>query len=408
MRILSYTCISFILIFQSVYAQVTKIESPGGVEWISEQSYDGAFLRVTGPVPFVWEKTFSAEDELYLDMSEMAAKLADGQYSYEIFVFSKEITNISTSSGSFRIKKGRGVDSRITEQHVKDTVLQDDHIVTGSSCIGFDCVNGESFGFDTLRLKENNTRVHFNDTSNSASFPGNDWRLIANDSSNGGASYFAIEDSTHGYKSFQVSAAAGANALTVSSQGNMGVGTINAQQDVHVLRGDTPAMRFEQNAGSGFAPQVWEMGGNETQFFIRNTSAQASMPFRILTEAPTGLLTVGDAASPNRVTIDGELYIGANQLTPDYVFESSYNKLSIAEHAQLMRKNKHLPAVNAAIETQKGTAVINLSQRSQGVLEELEVAHLYIDELNQRLIKLEEKLERLELDKQDPSSITAQ
>ncbi len=39
-----------------------------------------------------------------------------------------------------------------------DQVILDDLIVDGSACIGFDCVNGESFGFDTLRLKENNLR----------------------------------------------------------------------------------------------------------------------------------------------------------------------------------------------------------------------------------------------------------
>ena len=57
-----------------------------------------------------------------------------------------------------------------------------------------DCVNGESFGFDTIRIKENNLRIHAEDTSNTASFPGNDWRLTFNDSSNGGLNKFSIDD----------------------------------------------------------------------------------------------------------------------------------------------------------------------------------------------------------------------
>lgn len=32
-------------------------------------------------------------------------------------------------------------------------------IVDGSACIGFDYVNGESFSFDTMRVKENNLRI---------------------------------------------------------------------------------------------------------------------------------------------------------------------------------------------------------------------------------------------------------
>jgi hypothetical protein len=40
-----------------------------------------------------------------------------------------------------------------------DQVIPDDLIVQGSTCIGLDCANNESFGFDTLRLKANNTRL---------------------------------------------------------------------------------------------------------------------------------------------------------------------------------------------------------------------------------------------------------
>ena len=56
-----------------------------------------------------------------------------------------------------------------------DEVIPDDLIVQGSHCVGLDCVNNESFGFDTLRLKENNTRIKFDDTSTAAGFPANDW-----------------------------------------------------------------------------------------------------------------------------------------------------------------------------------------------------------------------------------------
>ncbi|HEY6045961.1 MAG TPA: hypothetical protein VIU65_05115, partial [Pyrinomonadaceae bacterium] len=44
---------------------------------------------------------------------------------------------------------------------VPDQVIPDDLIVQGSACVGLDCVNGEVFGFDTIRTKENNTRIQF-------------------------------------------------------------------------------------------------------------------------------------------------------------------------------------------------------------------------------------------------------
>src|SRR5207253_5104914 len=77
-----------------------------------------------------------------------------------------------------------------------DIVEADDVIIQGSLCVGLDCVNNESFGFDTIRLKENNTRIKFDDTSTSTGFPNDDWQLTANDSASGGANKFSIEDIT--------------------------------------------------------------------------------------------------------------------------------------------------------------------------------------------------------------------
>src|SRR5690606_30999212 len=107
----------------------------------------------------------------------------------------------------------------------KDVVHADDVIVDGSLCVGFDCVNGENFGFDTIRLKENNLRVKFDDTSNSGSFPFVDWQLTANDSANGGANKFSIDDITNSKTPFTVEANAPTNSLYVDDGGRLGLGT---------------------------------------------------------------------------------------------------------------------------------------------------------------------------------------
>lgn len=80
-----------------------------------------------------------------------------------------------------------------------DEVINDDLIVVGSECLGFDCNLDEEFSFSTLLMKENNLRVFFRDTSTSASFPANDWEIIANDSANGGASFLGFADRLPGY-----------------------------------------------------------------------------------------------------------------------------------------------------------------------------------------------------------------
>ena len=98
-----------------------------------------------------------------------------------------------------------------------DQVFNDDVIIEGSLCVGFDCANGMNFGFDTIVLQENNLRILFNDTSNSGSFPNNDWRLTANDSSNGGGNFFSIDDATAGRQILRLTAGARSNSIFVSS-----------------------------------------------------------------------------------------------------------------------------------------------------------------------------------------------
>ncbi len=164
---------------------------------------------------------------------------------------------------------------------VADIQHLDDVIITFSQCVGTDCVNGESFGFDTIRLKENNLRIHFQDTSNSASFPSNDWRIVINDTSNGGANYFRVEDSTAGRAPFQIDAGAPNNSLRVDSAGDVGLGTDNPVVDLHVVSGNTPTLRLEQNGSSGFTAQTWDLAGNEANFFLRDVTNGSKLPLRV-------------------------------------------------------------------------------------------------------------------------------
>jgi hypothetical protein len=107
-----------------------------------------------------------------------------------------------------------------------DQVILDDLIVDGSECIGYDCIPDEAFDFDALVLKENNLRIYFQDTSVSASFPTNDWRITVNDSIDGGRNYFSIDDVDGGL-----------SGLLIEAGGNVGIGRSDAPRgklDVHV------------------------------------------------------------------------------------------------------------------------------------------------------------------------------
>ena len=215
----------------------------------------------------------------------------------------------------------------VSGQAKADQQIQDDLIVDGSICVGLDCVNGEDFGFDTLRLKENNLRIRFQDTSSSSSFPTRDWEITINDSVNGGANYFAIKDVDAGKVPFTILADAPNNSLYVSSTGHVGFGTTTPLVDLNVKSGNTPTLRLEQDGSSGFAAQAWDVAGNETNFFIRDVTNGSKLPFRLSPNAPNSSI---------HIAANGD--IGFQTSTPDGQFDVAHSA-DANNHAFLIGTN---------------------------------------------------------------------
>lgn len=208
-----------------------------------------------------------------------------------------ELTEIATAKSASTATAGDGENAKASSRRslrptLTDQVIPDDLIVQSSVCAGFDCVDGESFGADTLRLKENNLRIHFEDTSSSAGFAANDWRIVANDQPSGGANKFSVDDVTAGRTPFTLQAGAPSNSIFVDSNGKLGLRTATPGLDMHVASGDTPAWRMEQNASGGFTPQTWDVAGNEANFFVRDLTGGSRLPFRIRPGAPTSSIDI--------------------------------------------------------------------------------------------------------------------
>ena len=199
-------------------------------------------------------------------------------------------------------------------------VFVTDVVIQGSSCIGFDCVNGESFGFDSQRLKENNLRIHFQDTSNSASFPTNDWRILANDTSNGGSNYLGIEDANTGRIPFRVEAGALQHALYVAGNGNVGFGTSTPDKKIQATTGDSPAIRLEQDGTDGFDPQTWDIAANEANLFIKDVTNGSAIPFKIAVGAPANSFCI---AADGNITTVGTINGSDRRLKKDILNMSS-------------------------------------------------------------------------------------
>ncbi|MDT4966517.1 MAG: hypothetical protein QOJ64_1254 [Acidobacteriota bacterium] len=203
-----------------------------------------------------------------------------------------------------------------------DDVIPDDLIVQGSACVGLDCVNGETFGFDTIRLKENNTRIQFDDTS-VGSFPTNNWQIRANSSASGGESFLGFVDqgasgnSETGTVVLSVAAGAAANSIKVDSTGRLGLRTATPVLDVHINTSNTPAIRLEQNSSGGFTAQTWDVAGNEANFFVRDVTGGSRFPFRIRPGAPTSSIDISASGNVGIATASphSALDVSGNTLT---------------------------------------------------------------------------------------------
>jgi hypothetical protein len=226
-----------------------------------------------------------------------------------------------------------------------DYVAPTDVICQNSLAVGFDAVAGENFGFATILLKENNLRIKFDDTS-VGTYPSNDWQLTANESANGGANYFAIEDLTGAKIPFKVMAGANTDALYISSNSNLGINTSSPILDVHIKTGDTPGIRFEQVDG-GWTPQTWDVAANEANFFVRDVTNGSLLPFRIRPGAPTssidisstGNVGIGTAAPARKLHVNDAMRLQpttepASAEAGDLYFDSAISKLRCYDGTQ--------------------------------------------------------------------------
>src|SRR5690606_2157956 len=167
------------------------------------------------------------------------------------------------------------------------------------------CVNNESFSFDTIRLKEHNTRSKVEDTS-TGTFPSTDWQLPANDSASGGANRLSIQHITASRHPFTIEGGATTNSISAHSTGRVDFRTSTPVLDLHVNTNNAPGMRLEQNSSGGFSAQSWDIAGNEANFFVRDVTTGSRLPFRIRPGAPSSSIDIAASGS-----------IGIGTATPD-------------------------------------------------------------------------------------------
>ncbi len=293
------------------------------VGWEEVAHFQSVNLRISGPDGMYFERSFNQEDSIYFDLTTISAP--DGTYHWELRaapILSEEVRDwlayaqetgdeevlrelrrsghlpdrASVDSSAFTVVDGTVVNPDIagTEEGTAspgysfrspsdlspaDFVHTDNVIIPAKACVGDDCIDGESFGSNTLRLKENNTRIEFTDTSNTFSFPTQDWTLVANDYVDGGDNYFAIRaDSPSSSTPFKIDSLAPTSSFHIADTGNIGIGTSvpNLQTDIHIVDGDDAIIRLEQDTSLGYIEQKWDIV-NSGNFFLSDATSGAAI-----------------------------------------------------------------------------------------------------------------------------------
>jgi len=210
-----------------------------------------------------------------------------------------------------------------------------------------------------------------------------------------------------------------ANRMSITSSGNVGIGTTSpdsllevnksqaGQTSIHIKNTNTGpsahvALKLESDGGSAsifrtstsYHPSefqddlvIYEVGG-DIAFCTTHLERM-----RILSGGNVG---IGTTNPQGKLDVNGSIYQRGGLLHADYVFEPGYELEPIEEHSESMWQNKHLPAIPKGKLDEDGQEIVEVGAHRRGIVEELEKAHIYIEQLHKRVKALEEKLMKLE------------
>ncbi len=316
------------------------VVNPTGIAWQSLPNYSSARLTVVGPGTLTIQWEFPADvAPTFAPADSQGKPYPDGGYTYELRLYpqlspealatiesapveereslivslqqSGMLAESTVLSGYFTIQAGSIVlsEAALTGKSSEDEgsgispmdlVQDDDVIITGNLCVGEYCTDGEVFEYNVVKLESDKLRIYFRDTSQVAGYPTTDWRIVINDSDNGGTNYFAIEDSDAARQVLRLAAGAPANSIYVNATGSMGIGTAAPMAKLHLVSGSNPSIRLDQDASSGWPAQLWDIVGSDGNFSVRDATRNR-VPLRIAAGAPSSSLVV---------SADGKVGIG--------------------------------------------------------------------------------------------------
>jgi len=333
------------------------VTSARAIEFHQPADAEASLLSVQRPDGEVITEMFAAGRNPSLELDG----LADGVYTYELRT-SQADARPSIQAGSFMVANGAVVSPDAVERRFGGRVLKPgvetffttDVSAQGGVCAGFDCTSAESYGLATAKLKANNTRLKFEDTSTSPGFATTDWQLSANDTFSGGANKFFVEDLTAATVPLLIEGATPNNTLYLDSTGRVGIGTSTPGRNLSISDPVSTIIRMEQSA-SPF--QAWDIVANSANFYVRDVNHEFN-PFIIRTQAPN-----------NSLVIDSAGRIGLGVASPAFQIDhSSGARLDagnwINASSRAVKQDIHQLDADAALQTVKALQPVTFAYKA--------------------------------------------
>ena len=113
---------------------------------------------------------------------------------------------------------------------------------------------------------------------------------------NGNELAYTITDSATSVAAFGIEAGAPYATLHLHENGYVGIGTTNAQRELHIVGHNAPAIRLEQTNLGGYPARTWGLEANDLNFMIHDVTANRRA-FKVQSGAPNDTVYLADDGS---------------------------------------------------------------------------------------------------------------
>jgi hypothetical protein len=190
--------------------------------------------------------------------------------------------------------------------------------------------------------------------------------------------------------------------MTLQNNGNVGVGTMNPQANLHIGKQEAPACSIGQS--TRLILQPYGHTGGPWKFICRDNASSAFLDLfygdtHSITIHHSGSVGIGTTTPDQKLTVKGKIHaeeviVDLNVPVADYVFAKDYSLMPLHKVEQYVQQNSHLPDIPSAAEIKEQG--LSMGEMQNKLLKKIEEQTLYIISLNKQITQQNDQMQQLE------------